>query len=199
MTVEERKKLIRREARRRLQGMTAGEIREKSSLIIMQALNLPVLAGTRIVGAYASMPGEVATEDLLAGLLARGKRLVLPVIKSETVSMEFREVTEPTEMTAGVFGILEPRAGDLSSPRSIDLIFVPGLAFDRRGGRLGRGKGYYDRYLKTLRPEALKVGLAFSEQLIAEVPCNEDDVNMDLLITEEEVIVCCPPRVSPVL
>lgn len=190
MTIEENKKLMRREYRRRLQRMTTGEIIRKSSLITMKALNLPALAVVRTVAAYASITGEVATGDLLAGLLARGKRLVLPVVKRETSSMEFREVTKLTNMVAGVFGILEPREGDLYFPQSIDLFFVPGVAFDRRGGRLGRGKGYYDRYLKSLRPEVLKVGLAFCEQLTTEVPRNKEDVNMDLLITEEEVIVC---------
>src|SRR5690554_1452110 len=155
----------------------------------MKALNLPVLAAARIVGAYASITGEVATGDLLSGLLSEGKRLVLPVIK-KTATMEFREVKKLKGMVTGVYGILEPREGDLYSSQCIDLFFVPGVAFDRRGGRLGRGKGYYDRYLKALRPGVLKVGLAFSEQLATEVPRNKEDVNMDLLVTEEEVIIC---------
>jgi len=190
VTVKERKKILRREYRRRLLKIPAGEIRKKSSFVTMKALNLPVLATARIVGAYASITGEVATGDLLSELLSEGKRLVLPVIKKTAATMEFREVKKLKGMVTGVYGILEPREGDLYSPHCIDLLFVPGVAFDRRGGRLGRGKGYYDRYLKALRPGVLKVGLAFSEQLATEVPRNKEDVNMDLLVTEEEVIIC---------
>lgn len=188
----EEKKQARREYRRRLAGLDRAEVAEKSALITARALALPQLQTAGTVGAYASIGNEVATENLLAALLAAGKDLVLPVVKGEGV-MEFRAVTDMGRLTPGVFGIPEPREGEVCPPEKIDLLFIPGLAFDRRGGRLGRGKGYYDRYLAlaaTRRPDLVKVGLAFSVQLMAAVPRDDRDLLMDLLVTEEEVIIC---------
>jgi 5-formyltetrahydrofolate cyclo-ligase len=188
----EEKRRARREYWRRLAELGRGEVAEKSALITARALALPQLAAAGTVGAYASIGNEVATGDLLAALLSAGKNLVLPVVKGDGF-MEFRAVTDLGRLTPGVFGIPEPREGELCPPEKIDLLFIPGLAFDRRGGRLGRGKGYYDRYLAhaaARRPDQIKVGLAFSRQLMAAVPRDDWDLLMDLLVTEEEVIIC---------
>ena len=96
----------------------------------------------------------------------------------------------PDELSSGTWGIWEPRpelrdaAGKRGVAEAIDLALIPGAAFDRRGGRLGRGKGFYDRFLPRLRSEALKIGLAFECQLADEIPTEAWDVRMDLVITE---------------
>ncbi|NLY88603.1 MAG: 5-formyltetrahydrofolate cyclo-ligase [Firmicutes bacterium] len=192
MNTGEEKRRVRREYRLRLAGFDHEEVAQKSALITARALALPQLQAAKTVGAYASIGNEVATENLLASLLSAGKNLVLPVVKGDGI-MEFRAVTDLDRLTPGVFGIPEPRAGELCLPEKIDLLFIPGLAFDRRGGRLGRGKGYFDRYLAraaALRPDLIKVALAFSGQLAAAVPRDDWDLPMDLVITEEEVIIC---------
>jgi 5-formyltetrahydrofolate cyclo-ligase len=188
----EEKKRVRWEYRRRLAALDREEIVQKSALITARALALPQLQTAETVGAYASIGNEVATGNLIASLLSAGKDLVLPVVKGDGI-MEFRAVTDPARLTPGVFGIPEPRSGELCPPEKIDFLFVPGLAFDRHGGRLGRGKGYYDRYLAragALRPDLTKAGLAFSGQLAAAVPLDDRDLLMDLIVTEEEVIIC---------
>jgi 5-formyltetrahydrofolate cyclo-ligase len=97
------------------------------------------------------------------------------------------------ELEEGTYSILEPRAG-LRDERDrevdigeVDLAVVPGVAFDREGGRMGHGKGYYDRLLGRARPDTPLVGLAFECQLFAEIPMDENDVPMDKIITEREV------------
>src|SRR5690606_5030175 len=137
---------MRQEYWQRLAGLDRKEVVQKSALITAKALALPQLATAQTVGAYASIGNEVATGNLIAALLSAGKNLVLPVVEGDGV-MEFRAVTDLSRLTPGVFGILEPREGEPCLPENIDLLFIPGLAFDHRGGRLGRGKGYYDRYL----------------------------------------------------
>lgn len=192
MTTAGAKRQMRQEYRRRLDGLDRAEVAQKSALITARALALPQLATAQTVGAYASIGNEVATGDLVTALLAAGKNLVLPVVAGDGV-MEFRAVMDLDRLIPGVFGIPEPRAGELCPPEEIDLLFIPGLAFDRRGGRLGRGKGYYDRYLAragALRPDLVKVGLAFTGQLAAAVPRDDRDLLMDLLVTEDEVITC---------
>jgi len=188
----ENKRRVRREYRQRLAELDQREIAQKSLLVTAGALSLPSLRAAGTVGAYAAMGNEVATDKLLSSLLSAGKLLVLPVVKGNGV-MEFRRIADLDGLVPGCYGILEPRDGQFCFPGMIDLLFIPGLAFDRRGGRLGRGKGYYDRFLARaglLRPDLIKVGLAFSEQLAAAVPRDEQDVPMDLLVTEEEVIIC---------
>ncbi|NLZ43625.1 MAG: 5-formyltetrahydrofolate cyclo-ligase [Clostridia bacterium] len=192
LTTTEAKRRMRQEYWQRLAGLDRKEVVQKSALITAKALALPQLATAQTVGAYASIGNEVATGNLIAALLSAEKNLVLPVVEGDGV-MEFRAVTDLSRLTPGVFGILEPREGEPCLPEKIDLLFIPGLAFDHRGGRLGRGKGYYDRYLAragALRPDLVKVGLAFSAQLAAAVPRDGRDLLMDLLVTEDEVIIC---------
>ncbi len=163
---------------------------------------LPRFAEARTVALYSSLWGEVPTD----GMLRRWhgvKRLALPVVLSGE-EMVFREYTGEGNLTPGAFGILEPasvssrhsppschpdRAGKgdegyLVPPAEIDLMLVPGVAFDAEGRRLGRGGGFYDRYLS--RPDAAhiyKVGLCRSGALVPEVPAEAHDVTMDIVIT----------------
>ena len=96
------------------------------------------------------------------------------------------------DLFPGFKGIREPDPDSLRqlSADDLDLIIVPGVAFDSSGNRLGMGKGYYDRFLKHLRPSALKIALAFENQIVASIPWDDNDIKMDMIITEERVIYC---------
>ena len=98
-----------------------------------------------------------------------------------------RRVASPDELAPGKFGVLEPASDAPESPGNWDLILVPGMAFDRRGGRLGRGRGYYDRFLSIHR-DILRVGICFDEQLVSSVPSEDHDIRMHALITPSAIL-----------
>lgn len=139
------------------------------------------------VGLYASLPGEVDTAPLLENAWQEGKLVCLPRITDKnTHSMEFIPCASMAELTVGAFGLLEPAAA--APARWVDLLVVPALAFDRRGCRLGRGGGYYDRFLATHGGFAtLRLGICHSRQVVERLPDDPWDIFMDALCTEEGI------------
>lgn len=143
------------------------------------------------VALFSSLPDEIETEPLWVCAQRDLKKVAFPRMSSQS-NLEFALVESPEDLVGGRYGILEPSAGcpQVSLTES-DLIIVPGLAFDRGGGRLGRGAGYYDRALARAggskgRPRLCGVG--FAVQLLDEVPMTLLDVRMDAIATEEELI-----------
>lgn len=130
---------------------------------------------------FAPMPGEVDLTDLTARHPER--RWVYPCVIGHDLS--FHVVKTPaTELVFGAFGILEPSPGLAEIPvAEIDVFFCPGLAFDPAGGRLGRGKGFYDRMLARARPNALKTGVCFPCQIVADTYAEAHDIHMDEVIS----------------
>jgi len=187
-TVKAEKKELRAVYQMKLAQIPEAKVRRWSAQICARALALPVLPDKQVIAAYSSFGHEVATRPLLAGLLAAGHVLVLPVVDRQSRMMEFRRVDSLDALTPGVYGILEPRSGELCSPEEIELFFIPGLAFDRQGNRLGRGGGFYDRYLSTVRPDAAKIGLAFQLQIAEALPVAPHDIKVDAVLTEQEII-----------
>ncbi len=136
---------------------------------------------------YAATRGEVATERVFERARACGKRVSFPQVQRAVRRLDFYAVDRWSDLAPGAFGILEPRgsAQEHVDPGSIDVIAVPGVAFDRRGHRLGYGGGYYDRLLgdRATRPRCV-VGLAFDFQVLDELPRDADDAPMDWIVTE---------------
>ena len=187
-TVKKGKKSLRAAYQALLEQMPKVEARRRSAVICSTALALPVLQNKKVIAAYSSFGHEVVTQPLLANLLAAGFVLTLPVVDQQNQKMEFRRVDSLETLTPGVYGILEPHTGQLCSPEEIELLFIPGLAFDRQGNRLGRGGGYYDRYLPTVKPNAVKIGLAFQLQIADALPVDPHDIKVDAVITEQGII-----------
>ncbi len=138
-----------------------------------------------VVHSYVGIKAnEVRTDRILLETLRSGRRLVVPRVSGDR--LEHHEIHSLADLRAAPFGLLEP---DPMAPtievEEIDLVAVPGVAFDRAGNRLGLGKGYYDRFLSGSR--AVKAALLYSCQLVDEVPVARHDVPMDLLITEDAV------------
>lgn len=200
MPIKEEKKGFRAECREKIERLSLEEVTAKSKLISVTAYTLLKTRPYRMIGAYFSFGKEVATEALIRSLLASDYLVALPVIprkpplakgeKEYASHMEFRLVEQVEELVPGVFGILEPQQGKLVLPEDLEVMFLPGLAFSRTGERLGRGGGYYDRYLAHLPSGVLKIGLAFSAQITESLPVEEHDLKVDLVITEEGVIHC---------
>lgn len=153
----------------------------------------PPASSAQVVALYATIGSELDTRPLFLALRERGVALAYPRIAPRQRRLGFHRVSDLSELTTGSFGIPEP---DLSAPtvpvERIDLFVVPGLAFDRDGGRLGWGKGYYDATL-VLNPAALRVGFGFECQVIDAVPRAEYDAAMTHLVTEYGVRVCPRP------
>ena len=150
--------------------------------------SLSAWSETVSVALYASLPGEVDTRPLIEAALAAGRRVLLPRVIG-TGRLEFAQCVDPAELVPGPFGVREPPGSRGPMPLEHDMLdCVPGLGFDRAGGRLGRGAGYYDRALAPgswpdRRPVLL--GLAFELQLVERVPMSPLDVRMDGVVTEE--------------
>lgn len=132
----------------------------------------------RTVAFFSALPDEPATDAALARWSA-GKRLLLPRVEGE--EMEFYEY-RPEELASGAFGILEPQRGEPCRPEEIDLIVVPGVAFTARGERMGRGRGYYDKYLSRPGFRAVKIGVAYAHQQVGALPVEPHDVRMDRVV-----------------
>ena len=142
------------------------------------------------VALYCAKGDEAPAESLLELTSDHGFIAYPRVVDRER--MVFHRVSDPSELELGLFGVREPTpASPVVLPGALRLIAIPGLAFDRRGGRLGWGRGYYDSALLE-HPDALRVGIAYSTQLIDAVPTDEWDVAVDLIITEEGIIQCKP-------
>ena len=166
--------------------------REGPSRAIWQRfLSLPEYRAAATVMLYVDAPGEVRTQPFVAQVIAAGKRIVVPYCETGELGLFHLEAVD--ELAPGHFGILEPRpelrtlAGKRVSAAAVDVVMVPGVAFDRRGGRLGYGKGYYDRLLRRAPPSVVAVGVAFRCQVFPEVPMMDHDAFLDRIITDEAV------------
>ncbi len=134
---------------------------------------------------FASFRSEVETGPMIRLVLQSGKRVVLPKVRgSELALYEIRDFDNDVE--SGVWGIPEPKSFMPASLTDIDLMIIPGAAFDKKGNRLGYGAGYYDKLLPAFRKAT--VALAFEAQIVDEIPVDSHDVPMQKIITEKRVI-----------
>jgi 5-formyltetrahydrofolate cyclo-ligase len=155
----------------------------------MSELSLPIIARIRAhllhaqtIVAYYSLADEVDTHQLVDTLLSEGKEVYLPRVISDT-EMVLCRYTGPESLQSGAYGIMEPVGDPISERTTIDVILVPGVAFDAEGHRLGRGKGYYDRFLGALpMPRPKLIGICFDFQKVGYVPIDLCDVAVDVVI-----------------
>lgn len=141
---------------------------------------------------YVSMEREVYTHDMIKTALLENKEIAVPlVLESQNIILPCK-LNDFPDLKHGPLSILQPSKEKIQNvPMSaIDLIIVPGIAFDKKGNRLGRGKGFYDRFLHLIDPETTKIALAFSFQIVEQVPATENDIVVDKIITENGVIEC---------
>lgn len=136
---------------------------------------------------YISVGSEVETEAIMHHATAAGKRVAVPLCRTDTCTMEAYAIDSFDELEPGSYGIPEPKSYGRQplSKEEIDLIIVPGLGFDKRGFRMGYGKGYYDRYLRDFKGRS--IGLCFEECLMDEIVHDEYDVSVHKVITENQI------------
>ena len=169
---------LRRTFLRLLRQQEEDNRRRRSEAIRRKVFRLTAFRRARTVCCYVALPYEVQTWRMIEEMLARGKRVVVPVARPGTKRLQLSEVQDPgAELAPGAHGVLEPAPSTLRPVRArdVDLVLVPGLAFDRRGYRLGHGHGYFDRFLARLPKTTTTVGLAFRFQLLDRLPTAAHD------------------------
>lgn len=158
---------------------TSAELAHLSEQIVESlAARLPATARTIVL--YHPLPDEVDVRPLMERLHSQQRLVLLPCVTG-TSTMELRRYQGPESLRAGAFGILEPTGPAFNSLSDIDAAIVPGVAFDSEGHRLGRGRGYYDRFLAAV-PHIYKIGVCFPFQLVGQVPVTPTDVAMDTVV-----------------
>jgi 5-formyltetrahydrofolate cyclo-ligase len=185
----ERKQQIREQAHANRNAQEHKD--ELSREIVAKFMALPEYQSARTVLFYLDVRSEVRTRHSLTDALAGGKKIVVPYCVDG--ELELFHLEHMDELSIGMYRILEPKpelrevAAKRVEVTELDLIMVPGVAFDRRGGRTGHGKGYYDKLLEHAKPETPLVALAFECQLFDEIPMQTHDVFMDKVITETAI------------
>lgn len=188
---DESRGTLRSAALSRRASLSPADCHFRSDLIQAQALVLPQYLASRSVALYSPVQNEVDTAEILTRTLAHGRKLFYPKV-GEVCEPGFYQILSPDELAAGRFGIPEPDGSKPLSESDRDslVVFVPGLIFDRRGNRLGRGGGWYDRLLARLDKHGVYIGLAYEFQVVETLSAQKWDRKVHYVITENGVIDC---------
>lgn len=186
------KKDLRRDALKKRAAIDGMSKKRKNSAIRERLFSLPEFKDAKNVLLYASFRDEVDTFGIMEECLKAGKRLFLPVVGGDGLTLEIYEADGTASLRAGYMGIPEPPKEEerKREAQEADVLVIPGAAFDERGFRLGYGKACYDRLLSAMKERRPLVGLAYEEQIVGEVPREAHDVRMDMIVTDERTIKC---------
>lgn len=162
-----------------------------SHTIINKLYQSSLYGDAKTMMTFISFGDEVDTHGFIRKSLENGKRITVPITFPKTKELKPSEIFDFNELEIGFYNILTPKDEFIRfiDPKEIDLIIVPGVAFDRDGYRVGYGGGYYDRFLSKY-PDAIKLGIAFDLQLIDKVPKEHFDIPVNFIFTENEIIHC---------
>ena len=180
------KRQVRTTLLRRLKQQKEDERRRKSAAIQRKICRLTAFRRAKTVCCYVSLPYEVQTWRIIEEMLVQGKRVVVPVMQPKTKRLWLSEIRDPAhELARGAFGVWEPvpSARRPVRARDVNLVLVPGLAFDHHGHRVGHGHGYFDRFLARLPQTTPTVGLAFRFQLLDRLPTAAHDHAVRTVLT----------------
>jgi 5-formyltetrahydrofolate cyclo-ligase len=188
----------KREARSRARvarnGIETADRATAAEQLARLLLSLPDIANARTVLAYAALPSELDPARAVWMLRRRGVRIAYPRIEAPGV-LGMHYVDHEVELVPGPFGLAQPSEhASHVAHELIDAIIVPGVAFDEQGNRLGYGGGYYDRLLPMCRTGCTRIGVAFDSQVVACIPAEDHDAQMDLVVTPMRVIRPDTPR-----
>lgn len=179
------KQALRARARETRDAISPRKRRELSDAIRTHLLTF--LDGADPVLVYASKPPEVDTGPLIKEMISRGTRVVVPIIEKEQRNLRLSYLRDPSLLLASTFSVPEPIGHEIpADPNDIPVVIVPMIAYDSAGHRLGYGAGFYDRFLSR-NSHMRKIGIAFSCQEVDCIPADENDVCMDVIVTEKGV------------
>ncbi len=178
---------VRKSIKAQRKEMSAAQVKEKSQKISKLFLDSSIYQAAKQLMIYMPLGNEVDTEVIVQSAFTDGKQLLFPVTDAESGELTPYYADENTEFKKGAFSVNEPQSERKADIKKIDVVVVPGIAFDRKGNRVGFGKGCYDKFLS--KTDAVRVGICYDFQLCEAIETNENDVKMDFLITENELIM----------
>ncbi|XP_074693183.1 5-formyltetrahydrofolate cyclo-ligase isoform X4 [Strix aluco] len=208
------KRALRGELRQRLRALGAAEKQRQSRLLSRKVIGHPKYQESQRIAIFLSMPDEIQTEEIIKDIFEQGKECFIPRYKPHSSHMDMLKLSSAEDISSLAltsWNILQPSDDDSAREEALaggecrhfcgaspgasletgglDLIFMPGLGFDKKGNRLGRGKGYYDTYLdrcmKHPSGKPYTIALAFREQICESVPMAENDVQVDEILYED--------------
>ncbi|MCI8403923.1 MAG: 5-formyltetrahydrofolate cyclo-ligase [Clostridia bacterium] len=177
---------LRKKMRAQRRAMTAAEIDAKSAAITEKLFSPECIGKTKTVCIFLSAFNEPDTIPIAKKLWQKQCKVVVPISNTKTNTLSLSYIDSLRDLCKGAYGILEPSVIKSAGIGDIDVILIPGLAFDRDGGRMGFGKGYYDRFLENTN--AVKIGLCYDFQLLDNIPKESHDIPMNYIITEKEIL-----------
>lgn len=184
------KKTLRKKVLEKRGSIPSSEKKRKDDLIKYNLFNFTGFKEAKTVLFYASFGAEVDTISMIEESLQMGKRVLVPKVDKERHRLRLYEIKDLRELSPGFMGIPEPSLPDerIRDTKDVDLVIVPGTAFDYSGNRLGYGAGYYDILLSGTEKKIPFVALAYEEQLIDSIPSETHDVKVGIIITDRHVI-----------
>lgn len=153
----------------------------KSIFIVDKIKTLKIFSDAKVIAMYKSLPDEVCLDELISFAQQCGKKVLFPKVVGD--KLDFILIDKNTRYEKSKFNVIEPVINNNIWQNRIDLMLIPGVAFDKDNNRLGYGKGYYDKYLERI--DTYKVGVCFSEQIIPKLDTECYDIKMDLIINEK--------------
>lgn len=171
-------------------SMAQSAVSELSSIIQCRIINSQAFKRSSVVMAYMPIHNEVRTDTLLKTAMDSNKTILLPRVRG-SLNMEAAPIKGlDRDIHTGTFGIREPDSSiPAMDPEIIDLVILPGIAFNRKGFRIGFGRGYYDRFIPSLRKDCILLAPAYGFQVIDHIPSDEYDQPVDMIVTEKETII----------
>jgi len=178
------KNIIRKEMIKKREALSVDEHTYLSRLIFEKLASLPEYKNSRFIMTYISFRNEVDTKNIIKDAFFNNKRVAVPITMGGKIISS--EIFSNSVFKIGTFGVSEPKEIFEVDPKILDLIIVPGNTFDKHGNRLGYGKGYYDRFLP--KTKAVKIGLCYDFNLVDEIPVSDNDIPMDIIITDKSIL-----------
>ncbi len=184
------KKSIRRDVLARRNSIPSDKRQEKDTIIMESLFSLPAFKEAKIISYFASFGSEVSTLPHIEKAMKMGKTIVLPRVDNINKRLRLFEVHNLEELKPGTMNIPEPdvppeRERDINN---VDLVIMPGVAFDLEGNRLGYGAGYYDRLLAGLNKNIPRIAIAYEEQIVDSLPVESHDMKVHIIVTDKRVI-----------
>ena len=185
-SLREQKENVRKVLRLKKEAMLPEERMEKSRGICRHLMK--IIRDTETVLVFTSKEKEVNTRPLIEALFRKGNPVVVPIIVKEDVSLRLSYLRDFSALVPSTFGVPEPIGSEIPArAEDVGTIILPMLGFDRAGGRIGYGAGYYDRFLSK-NPGLRKIGIAFACQEVGSIPVDENDIRMDAVLTEDGIV-----------
>lgn len=171
-------------------SLSKREIERKSSAIMETLVSLPSFRESKAILCYVNFGNEAVTTGIIEKALQQGKTVCVPVASFKEKTIQISKINSLADLEKKETGLIEPKETVAFSLDEIDLIIVPGIAFDKDGYRVGYGGGFYDKLLRSAPRKTIAIGLCFEQNLEERLPKQSHDAKMNLVLTEKQVIQC---------